>query len=122
MNNAAGAFNNAANNVQDAIKPDAVYTNNFNAVPEQQESKTLSIVSMVLGIVSLLGGCCCGLLGLPCSIAAIVTGIIAKVKNKPGAGFAIAGIITGAVGIIVAIVSVILGNAMLKDMGGLKFQ
>ncbi len=102
--NTANAFNNA----EPAIKPDAVYTNNgFNAAPEQEGSKTLAIVSLVLGIVSILAGCCCA----PVPIAAIITGVIAKVKKKPGSGMALAGIITGAVGLVVAIVMVIVGIA-----------
>ena len=103
---------NAFNNPEPAIKPDAVYTNNgFNAAPEQEGSKALAIVSLVLGIVSILAGCCCGLCGAPVPIAAIITGVIAKVKKKPGSGMALAGIITGAVGLVVAIVMVIVGIA-----------
>lgn len=67
------------------------------------ENKTLSIVSMVLGILSIL---CCN----PCllfSIAGVITGIIGM--KKGGKPFAIAGIITSAVGIVVFIFAAFLG-------------
>lgn len=78
--------------------------------PQPEEKKTLSIVSLVLGIVGLLFSCCC-CLGVPFDIAAIVTGILAKKKNIPGQGMALAGIILGAVGIVIYIITVIINFA-----------
>lgn len=66
-----------------------------------QQSKTLAIVSLVLGVIGLL---CCSLF-LP-SLAAVVTGFMARGKassdpmNYGGSGLAVAGIITGAIGLI----------------------
>jgi len=66
-----------------------------------QQSKTLAIVSLVLGVIGLL---CCSLF-LP-SLAAVVTGFMARGKasgdpmNYGGSGLAVAGIITGALGLI----------------------
>ena len=116
VNNAAETVNNGINNaagaVNNAIQPDAVYNNGANPYSnsmgaEPQGSKTLAIISLVCGIVSILGCCCYGINLLP-AIAAIITGVISKKKNQPGGGMALAGIITGAVGIVTAIIFIIL--------------
>lgn len=78
-----------------------------------EEKATLAIVSLVCGIASIIFGCCCGIFGTPLSIAAVITGIICKKNNKPGQGMALAGIITGAVGIVVFILSMIFNAAVL---------
>lgn len=73
------------------------------------ENKTLAIISLVCGILSLI---CCSWF-IP-AIAAIVLGFIARGKansdpaNYGGAGLALGGIITGAISILVGIVVVIL--------------
>lgn len=71
------------------------------------QNKTLAIVSLVLGILSIP---CCGVLtGVP----AIIVGIIAKnkVNSNPsefgGAGLALGGIITGVLGTIIGIILII---------------
>jgi hypothetical protein len=62
----------------------------------------LAITALVLGIVS-VPLCCCAYFGAPVPVAAIVCGIIGlnKIKAQPhlfkGAGMCIAGIVTGAV-------------------------
>jgi Domain of unknown function (DUF4190) len=62
---------------------------------------------MVLGILA-LPSCCCGLLGGPLAIAALVTGIVSmrKIRGQPmvwkGDGMAIAGIVTGGVAMLLA--------------------
>jgi hypothetical protein len=79
----------------------------------QAQQQALPIVSLVLGIVSVVLGICCysGFLTGP---AAIITGIIAmvQIKNNPmlykGKGFAIGGIIMGALGPIIVILYLIL--------------
>ncbi len=77
-----------------------------NSPAPQEGSKALSIVSLCLGIATIVL-CCCNPCNIPLGIAAIVTGIIAKVKNKPGQGMALAGIICGAVGVLIAIIVLI---------------
>ena len=76
--------------------------------PEPQGSKALSIVSLCLGIATIVL-CCCNPCNIPLGIGAIMTGIIAKKKNLPGSGMALAGIICGAVGIVAYIVLTIIG-------------
>ena len=69
-------------------------------------SSGMSIGSLVCGILSLLGSCwCCGL-SLIVAIVAIVLGIIGK--KKGGRGMAIAGIITGAIALVISVIYVIL--------------
>lgn len=65
------------------------------------------IASMICGIVSLIG--CCGLwyVSIPCAIAAIVLGIVQIVKNE-SKGMAVAGIVCGAIGLLLTIVVIIL--------------
>lgn len=62
-------------------------------------SSGLAIASLVLGIVGLTTSWF--LVGLPLAIIGLVLGIISLVKRKPGSGMAIAGIITGAIGIVI---------------------
>jgi hypothetical protein len=71
------------------------------------QNKTLAIVSLVLGILSIP---CCGVLtGVP----AVIVGFIAKSKinSNPseygGAGLALGGIITGVLGTIIGIILLI---------------
>lgn len=73
------------------------------------ENKTLAIVSLVCGILSLI---CCSWF-IP-GIAAIVMGFIARSKansdpaNYGGAGLAMGGIITGAISVVLGIIVIIL--------------
>lgn len=80
----------------------------YSSEPEQKA--TLSIVSLVLGIVGLVFSCCC-CLGVPFDIAAIVVGVIAKKKNVPSQGMALAGIILGAVALVIYLITVIINKA-----------
>ena len=47
----------------------------------------------------------------PFDIAAIVVGVIAKKKNVPGQGMALAGIILGAVALVIYLITVIINKA-----------
>lgn len=73
------------------------------------ENKTLAIISLVCGILSLI---CCSWF-IP-GIAAIVMGFIARSKansdpaNYGGAGLALGGIITGAISVVLGIIVIIL--------------
>ena len=57
---------------------------------QPQESKGVSIASMVLGIFSLTFGCCITYVGIASAIAGIITGIISLKNKRPGKGMAIA--------------------------------
>lgn len=73
------------------------------------QNKTLAIISLVTGILGVT--ICCG--GLLPSLAAIVTGIMARSKASQnpaefgGAGMAMAGIITGVIGLLGGIIVLI---------------
>jgi len=76
-------------------------------------NQILGIVSLATGAASLTVGWCCSL-GLLLGPAAIITGIIALIQNKNdpanygGRGFAIAGIITGALFIVFWLIYIVL--------------
>jgi hypothetical protein len=75
-------------------------------IPAGGQNQTLAIVSLVLGIASIIF--CAGLTGPP----ALITGIMAKKKatNNPaeygGAGLALGGIITGILGTLLLLLVV----------------
>jgi hypothetical protein len=77
------------------------------------QDQTLPIISMILGILSLTMICCYGV-GLPFGIGALVTGYFGNnnANREPmkysGNGMAIAGLVTGGVGTLVAIGWIIL--------------
>ena len=77
------------------------------------DSKVFAIISLVCGIVSLLCSCC-GWLSIVVAVAAIVLGIISINKQENAKGMAIAGIVCGGVGLLVAVVFLIAGAAMGK--------
>ena len=80
--------------------------------PAPTGNNGLSLASMITGIVSVVLACCCWFLGLPAGIAAIVLGFIGlkqtRERGQAGRGMAIAGIATGAAGVLLAIIVLIL--------------
>lgn len=74
--------------------------------PSVTKSAPNAVISLILGIVSVV--CCCTcLLGVGCGIAAICVGVSSKKKeNNPG--MATAGIVLGIVGIVISVLSVII--------------
>jgi hypothetical protein len=79
------------------------------------QTNTLGMVGMILGILSLLGTCCC--YGLPFNLAAIACSAIAlaQIKNDPqrytGNGQAMTGLVLGIISLIMAGVLLIVGVA-----------
>ena len=71
---------------------------------EKQESKGLSIASMVLGIISIVFFCIF-LISIPCAILAIIFGVVGM-KNG-GKDMGIAGFVLGIVSLIISILLVI---------------
>lgn len=70
--------------------------------------KGMAIGSMVCGILSIVL-CCFTYISVILSIVAIVLGIISKKKTTEGSGMALAGIITGGVGLLITVVFIIIG-------------
>lgn len=71
-----------------------------------QPGKGLAITSLVLGILSVLL-CLYWFIALPIGIVAVVLGIMARSKGV-GGGMALTGIITGALGAVLALILAIL--------------
>ena len=70
----------------------------------------LAIASLVLSLVGLI------VAGLPCGLAAVITGIIGVAKFNPetekGKGMAIAGIIVGALDVVLVVIFMIISAAV----------
>lgn len=75
-------------------------------LPEQKGGNGLAIASMILGIVSLVLCCCGSYVTLVLAIAGLACGIVALTKRS--SGYAIAGVITSAIGIIFGIVGIVI--------------
>ncbi len=94
----------------DTVETTTTYETPSYDTPSSEGSKVFGIISLVCGILSLL--CCCtGWIGLVLSIAAIVLGILSINKQEDARGMAIAGIVCGGVGVILALIMVIMGAA-----------
>jgi len=82
--------------------------------PMTPRNHGLAIASMVCGILAIVPGCCCGLFGIPLSLAALIMGIIsisqinASAGQLGGKGMAIAGTVCGGVAIAMDIAAVFL--------------
>lgn len=75
----------------------------WSSQPPKPPKNTLGMVSMIIGIVSIVFCCFLPYLSIPLDIVAIVLGIIA-LRKPGGKGMAIAGIIIGAVILIAGII------------------
>ena len=71
------------------------------------DQNTLAVTSLVCGIVTLVLALCCWPLGLVSAIAALITGYLGLRKADElggnGKGMAIAGLVMGGIGILVAV-------------------
>jgi hypothetical protein len=81
--------------------------------PTGPKNEPLAVASLIAGIVG-IPLLCCWILGFPISIAALVTGFLARrrISESNGAltgdGMALAGLILGAVGVVLSIVLIVL--------------
>lgn len=75
-----------------------------------------AIASMVCGILSLI--CCCfSLFSLVLGVAAVVLGIVCLSGKYEGKGMAIAGIVTGGIGIFIWVIFILIGGSgMFMDL------
>lgn len=78
----------------------------------------MDIISLVFGIMAVVFGCnpCLLLTGSIFGILAVVFGIIGIVKNKDSKGKAIAGIITGALGLILNVTILLIIINTIQDI------
>lgn len=94
--------------------------------PGMERTHPLAIASLVTGILAIVPGCCCGLLGIPLAIAAVITGILGmnKINADPmqfkGKGLAIAGLVCGGVGLVLEIIGFAMnvGSQVMNSAGG----
>ena len=92
--------------------------------PMPMGNNGLAVAAMVCGILAIFPGCCCGLLGIPLSIAAVVMGLVAMNQinatggQQRGRGMAIAGLVCGGIAIAMDVVSVVfnVSSQMMKSM------
>lgn len=87
----------------------STYYSYNNAVSEPAEFSTgFAIASLVMGILSILTCCCCGL-GILMSILGIIFGCIqSKDESGKKPGMATAGIVTSIIGILLSIVMIVI--------------
>jgi len=88
----------------------------------------LSIISMVAGILGIVGfpvvafiPVVGGVLGLFIPAAAVVLGFLGKSKEPGAKGFWLTGIITGFVGLVLAIVDIILWSVVLTNLPNITY-
>lgn len=122
--NTSGGYEGAANQTTPPPQ-NATYIQNIIQKPEEG-STVLAVVSLVLGILGILIGCCLACAAIPggliFSIPATICSIISIFKRQGGRGMAIAGLIMGIIGDVLGIVLLlalvgIFGNMMLvSDM------
>lgn len=89
---------------------------NMNNNVPQNQSKGLSIASMVLGIVSLVFFCF-AYICIPCGIVAIILGGVALATKKAGKGMAIAGLVCAVIAIAIYVILSIIGASILSSLG-----
>jgi len=77
----------------------------------EKRNSALSIISLVMGILSITLGCCTGL-GIFFAIAGLVCGIIAKTRKE--GGLATAGIVCSVIGIVIPVILIVLAFVSLN--------
>ena len=91
-----------------------VMTGNYNTgSPEigatvQEKKSGFAIASLVCGILSLIGFCCCGITVITAPLA-LIFGIISLAKKRSGTGMAVAGI-------VMAVLSILMIGAMIYSV------
>jgi len=96
--------------------PPAPAPGNPGAAPAANSSKTLGIVAVIVGAVSLLGFLVLPIFFVLAAIAAVILGFLSR-KREPGArGLALTGIILGFVGIAVNIASMVIGAILIASV------
>ncbi len=79
----------------------------------EKKSVGLAVASMVLGIVSLLFGCCFWYVTIPAAVIAVILAAISISKHMGGKGMAISGLVTGIISLVPAIIIMITGSSLM---------
>lgn len=88
-------------------------------VEVEKGSPVFAIVSFILGLISLLCGCCgfccvSGWIGVFVSVTSIVLGIISLTKDEDSKGLAIAGIVCASIGLVILVASLLMSEEILQ--------
>lgn len=90
-----------------SFEPDYTVINDQFAA-EAKRKNGFSIAALVLGIVSIV--CCCiSYLGLVCAALAIIFAVLDKKQNEGMNGMALAGLICGIIGAVIAVYTIVDG-------------
>ena len=96
----------------------------YNAVPQEPQMKNgnwMTSTSLILSILSIV--CCClDVFALILAIASIVLAIIALVQHKGNKGMAIASLIVGIIGFLIAVYLLVYAYAILPNNPALQSQ
>jgi len=79
------------------------------AAPANANKKTMAVLSLVFGIVSIVFAWIFPIIWILFAIAAVVLGFLSRKREPAGRGMALAGIVLGFVGIVLNIGSMIVG-------------
>lgn len=100
---------NNMNNSYQEYNNDTSYQNSYQQEPPKQ-TNVLAIVGMILGIISILAGCC-GWYGLLLGIPGLICSILSRKQGKTG--MAVAGIICSVIGMILGILMTVMASVLL---------
>ena len=90
--------------------PENNWQNSFQPPPPPPPKDVKPLISMILGIVGIVIGCCCPIAGIGLGVAAvIIAGICYSQNLETNKGFYLAGLITGIAAIVLHIINMILG-------------
>ncbi len=96
----------------------------YSSVPQEPEKKSgnwMTVTSLILSILSIL--CCClDMFALILAIASIVLAVIALVQHKGNKGMAIASLIVGIIGFLIAVCLLVYAFVVLPNNPALQSQ
>lgn len=82
---------------------------------KDENARTLAVVSLTCGLISILAACCCSCCNFPIAIAGIITGFMSNYENGQKDTMAIVGIICSIIALFIAIAFVLLGLILQTD-------
>lgn len=91
------------------------YNMDENMQPNNSGSKGMAIASMVLGILALVT-CICYCPAIPFALISIILAIIVLAKRKNGKPFAITGIVTSAIAVVVSVAVLVISGPIAENM------
>lgn len=89
----------------------------MNNMPPQKGGIGLGVASIVLGILSIVFSCCFYYIAFPCGLVGLILGAVAIKKGNNGKGMAVAGLVLSIISLALAVVTIIIGGALLAEFG-----